>query len=94
MIKNRKKNNKKIIVESSSEETIEIEEDALNKKLSHTRNYNSNNKTLKSGDLDELDDDSIAELLATVKESKLMFKKVINENISSIDVHENETIEM
>jgi hypothetical protein len=43
--------------------------------LSHTRNYNSNNKTLKSGDLDELDDDSIAELLATNKESKLMFKK-------------------
>ncbi len=60
--------------------------------MSHTRNYNSNNKTLKSGDLDELVDDSIAELLATDKESKLMFKKVIHENISSIDVHENETI--
>jgi methyl coenzyme M reductase gamma subunit len=60
--------------------------------LSHTRNYNTNNKTLKSCDLDELVDDSIAELLATDKESKLMFKKVINENISSIDVHENETI--
>jgi hypothetical protein len=60
--------------------------------LSHTRNYNSNNKTLKSGDSDEIDDDSIAELFATDKESKLMFKKMINENISSIDVHENETI--
>ena len=92
MIKKTKKKNKKVIVESSSEETIEIEEDALNKKLSHTRNYNSYNNTLKSGDLDELDDDNIAELLATDKESKLMFKKVINENISSIDVHENETI--